>query len=107
MRFGERAWGVQFHPEFDGEIVRGYIEARRELIANEGIDLESAALRGRARSPRSSCAALRASLPPNEPARASDIRPRLSSKHVRHEAHESELFAESGAPGNADVLEQR
>ena len=41
VRFGERAWGVQFHPEFDGGIVRGYIEARRELIANEGIDLES------------------------------------------------------------------
>ena len=40
-RFGERAWGVQFHPEFDGEIVRGYIEARREAIAGEGIELES------------------------------------------------------------------
>jgi len=38
LRFGERAWGVQFHPEFDGEIVRGYIEARRGLIAQEGID---------------------------------------------------------------------
>jgi len=41
VRFGERAWGVQFHPEFDGGIVRGYIEARSELIASEGIDLES------------------------------------------------------------------
>lgn len=39
VRFDERAWGVQFHPEFDGEIVRGYIDARREIIANEGIDL--------------------------------------------------------------------
>jgi GMP synthase (glutamine-hydrolysing) len=38
VRFGERAWGVQFHPEFDGEIVRGYIDARRDIIANEGID---------------------------------------------------------------------
>lgn len=37
-RFGERAWGVQFHPEFDGEIVRGYIDARREVITSEGID---------------------------------------------------------------------
>jgi GMP synthase (glutamine-hydrolysing) len=34
---------VQFHPEFDGEIVRGYIEARREAIAGEGIELESLA----------------------------------------------------------------
>jgi GMP synthase (glutamine-hydrolysing) len=39
VRFDERAWGVQFHPEFDGEIVQGYIDARREIIANEGIDL--------------------------------------------------------------------
>jgi GMP synthase (glutamine-hydrolysing) len=40
VRFGERAWGVQFHPEFDGEIVRGYIDARREAIASEGIELD-------------------------------------------------------------------
>lgn len=38
VRFGERAWGVQFHPEFDGEIVQGYIDARREQIASEGAD---------------------------------------------------------------------
>jgi GMP synthase (glutamine-hydrolysing) len=37
-RFGERAWGVQFHPEFDGEIVRGYIDARRDAIRSEGAD---------------------------------------------------------------------
>ena len=39
VRFDERTWGVQFHPEFDGEIVQGYIDARRDVIANEGIDL--------------------------------------------------------------------
>jgi GMP synthase (glutamine-hydrolysing) len=39
VRFDERVWGVQFHPEFDGEIVQGYIDARREVIENEGIDL--------------------------------------------------------------------
>jgi GMP synthase (glutamine-hydrolysing) len=38
VRFGKRAWGVQFHPEFDGEIVRGYIDARRDPIVREGID---------------------------------------------------------------------
>jgi GMP synthase (glutamine-hydrolysing) len=41
VRFGERAWGVQFHPEFDGEIVRGYVDARRDLIAKEGIELDA------------------------------------------------------------------
>jgi len=35
---GEHAWGVQFHPEFDADIVRGYIEARREQLSAEGLD---------------------------------------------------------------------
>jgi GMP synthase (glutamine-hydrolysing) len=38
---GERAWGVQFHPEFDAEVVRTYLEVRREEIREEGIDPES------------------------------------------------------------------
>jgi GMP synthase (glutamine-hydrolysing) len=37
----ERAWGVQFHPEFDAEVVRTYLEVRREEIRGEGIDPES------------------------------------------------------------------
>jgi GMP synthase (glutamine-hydrolysing) len=37
---GERAWGVQFHPEFDAEVVRTYLEVRREEIRGEGIDPE-------------------------------------------------------------------
>jgi GMP synthase (glutamine-hydrolysing) len=41
VRFGEHAWGVQFHPEFDGAIVRGYIDARRDPIRREGIDADS------------------------------------------------------------------
>ncbi|HEV8551695.1 MAG TPA: glutamine amidotransferase [Polyangiaceae bacterium] len=43
VRFGERAWGVQFHPEFDGEVMRGYIEARAAALAADGIDPESLA----------------------------------------------------------------
>ena len=35
---GEQAWGVQFHPEFDADIVRGYIAARREQLTAEGLD---------------------------------------------------------------------
>ena len=35
---GRRAWGVQFHPEFDADIVRGYVAARRDLINAEGLD---------------------------------------------------------------------
>jgi GMP synthase (glutamine-hydrolysing) len=38
FRVGERAWGVQFHPEFDADIMRGYIRGRRALIAQEGGD---------------------------------------------------------------------
>ena len=35
---GDQAWGVQFHPEFDADIVRGYITARRDVLAAEGMD---------------------------------------------------------------------
>lgn len=35
---GRFARAVQFHPEFHDEIVRGYIEARRELLRGEGLD---------------------------------------------------------------------
>jgi GMP synthase (glutamine-hydrolysing) len=35
---GPAAWGVQFHPEFDAEVMRAYLEERRELLAGEGID---------------------------------------------------------------------
>lgn len=32
-----RAWGVQFHPEIDGDLMRGYLVARREIIVAEGL----------------------------------------------------------------------
>jgi len=38
---GERAWGVQFHPEFDADVVRAYLTARRELLLAEGLDPEA------------------------------------------------------------------
>lgn len=41
FRLGERAYGVQFHPEFDAQIVRGYLEHRRESIAAEGLDVDA------------------------------------------------------------------
>jgi GMP synthase (glutamine-hydrolysing) len=42
---GERAWGVQFHPEFDADIVRAYLMARRDALRAEGLDPD-ALLRG-------------------------------------------------------------
>lgn len=38
---GDSAWGVQFHPEFDADVLRGYLEERRESIASEGIDVDA------------------------------------------------------------------
>jgi GMP synthase (glutamine-hydrolysing) len=38
FRLGERTWAVQFHPEFDHEVSRRYIELRRERIVSEGLD---------------------------------------------------------------------
>jgi len=40
LRFGPRQWGVQYHPEFDEEIMRGYLRTRFEIIASEGGDPE-------------------------------------------------------------------
>lgn len=36
--WGESAWGVQFHPEFDAGISRIYIEDERTEISEEGLD---------------------------------------------------------------------
>jgi GMP synthase (glutamine-hydrolysing) len=35
-----RAYGVQFHPEIDGELMRGYLHARRDVIVEEGLPHE-------------------------------------------------------------------
>jgi GMP synthase (glutamine-hydrolysing) len=32
-----RAYGVQFHPELDGDLMRGYLTARRDAIVSEGL----------------------------------------------------------------------
>lgn len=40
VAFGPMAWGVQFHPEFDHEMMRGYLEQRAELLREEGLDPE-------------------------------------------------------------------
>jgi GMP synthase (glutamine-hydrolysing) len=38
LRFGERAWGVQFHPEFDERVMAEYVQTRAALLAEEGRD---------------------------------------------------------------------
>ncbi|MGA2379021.1 MAG: glutamine amidotransferase [Spirochaetia bacterium] len=38
VRFGAHTWGVQFHPEFDSEIVREYIEYYSDVLSAEGQD---------------------------------------------------------------------
>lgn len=38
LRFGERAWGVQFHPEFDEQVMRDYLESRALVLEQEGRD---------------------------------------------------------------------
>jgi GMP synthase (glutamine-hydrolysing) len=37
---GPRAWGVQFHPEFDADVMRAYLEGRRAVLQSEGLDPE-------------------------------------------------------------------
>lgn len=36
FRWGERTWGVQFHPEFSATHMRGYVHARSEALQGEG-----------------------------------------------------------------------
>src|SRR3546814_15430396 len=38
FRWGEAAWGVQFHPEFGTVHMRGYVRARAEALARDGFD---------------------------------------------------------------------
>lgn len=38
LRFGARAWGVQFHPEFSAGVMAGYIRGRSERLVSEGFD---------------------------------------------------------------------
>jgi GMP synthase (glutamine-hydrolysing) len=38
LRFAPQVYGVQFHPEFDAEIMRCYLRERRVVIQSEGLD---------------------------------------------------------------------
>jgi GMP synthase (glutamine-hydrolysing) len=40
LAFGRFARGVQFHPEIDEGVMRGYIEVRRPCLVEEGLDAE-------------------------------------------------------------------
>jgi GMP synthase (glutamine-hydrolysing) len=41
VRFGKSAWGVQYHPEVDGEVMRHYLRARRDLLERDGLDVQA------------------------------------------------------------------
>lgn len=38
VHFGARSWGVQFHPEFNRDVVSCYVRERSEVLAREGLD---------------------------------------------------------------------
>ncbi|HST45869.1 MAG TPA: glutamine amidotransferase [Luteimonas sp.] len=38
FRWGDAAWGVQFHPEFSRTHMLGYVRARRDALRAEGLD---------------------------------------------------------------------
>lgn len=37
VRYGRRIWGVQFHPEFDVQIINAYIEAQKKELIQLGL----------------------------------------------------------------------
>ncbi len=40
VRFGERQWGVQFHPEFSERVLRYYIDRQRDELLKQGQDAD-------------------------------------------------------------------
>jgi GMP synthase (glutamine-hydrolysing) len=40
IRFSERCYGVQFHPEIDRDVMLDYYEARRAVLTSEGVDVD-------------------------------------------------------------------
>jgi len=38
FRLGRRVWGIQFHPEFDADVMQQYIDGRRGILLQEGFD---------------------------------------------------------------------
>ena len=38
FRVGDRVKAVQFHPEFDADVMRGYLRARTDKVREEGLD---------------------------------------------------------------------
>jgi GMP synthase (glutamine-hydrolysing) len=41
VRFAKSVWGVQFHPEIDGGVLREYVSARRAPLLSEGLDADA------------------------------------------------------------------
>jgi GMP synthase (glutamine-hydrolysing) len=41
IRFTETCYGVQFHPEIDAEVMRTYVETRREILEGEGFQVDA------------------------------------------------------------------
>lgn len=40
IRFAEACYGVQFHPELDADLMRAYLDARRDVCGSEGLDTD-------------------------------------------------------------------
>ncbi len=40
IRFSEACFGVQFHPEMDADVMRAYVETRREVLHAEGFQVD-------------------------------------------------------------------
>lgn len=41
IRFDDRTYGLQFHPEIDDDVMRGYLDARRPILESEGMDVDA------------------------------------------------------------------
>ena len=41
FRYGDNAWGIQFHPEFSAEVMRAYLKVQAPDLEKEGLDAKA------------------------------------------------------------------
>jgi len=39
FRLGDCAWGLQFHPEFDADVMRSYVKEQADELKSAGLDV--------------------------------------------------------------------
>lgn len=107
IAYGPRQWGVQFHPEFDVEIMRGYVEVRREVLLAESLDPEALIAAARETPELTAVLPRFAALVDGESALGSDRRERPLGPERRERAPRSDRREQAPRSDRSDRLARR